>query len=213
MPLIGVLLSSVWCLLWGCSLLISIGVNQVANGFKELFCAGTREPCGYGNHEGQLGDSEEVCAGARARGGGTISCEMMKTKWILMKCRQGRVGGPAVFCFCAAFWKGLKSLKPDTGHQSGWQTSPEAAELVPLHPSGPNICRLQRGRPAGPSSISMVQAEWMTYLSALFIYNPYDFPLWGCCVYPVNMQGNYILLMMKFSLRAKKCVCNHIDDH
>lgn len=53
------------------------------------------------------------------RGGGTMSCEMMKTKLILMKCQQCRVGGPAVFCFCEARWKGLKSLKPDTGHQSG----------------------------------------------------------------------------------------------
>lgn len=34
MPLVGALLPSVWCLLWGCNLLISIHVNHVVHGFK-----------------------------------------------------------------------------------------------------------------------------------------------------------------------------------
>lgn len=59
MPLVSVLLPTVWCLLWGCNLLISIDVNQAVRGFFKN--VPSLSECG--NHKGRLGDMEQECRG------------------------------------------------------------------------------------------------------------------------------------------------------
>lgn len=161
MPLISVLLPSVWYLLWGCNLLISIHVNHAARDVKKH---AAHSVCG--NHKEELSDMEKECMCTRV-GVCVWLCvlwnNMMKTtlcgEKILWWCAIGaeRVNGACLLlcsalkgCVCVCVYTCKDAHKawhqrPDTRPTNRQVLRPLSKCGCCCTAAGPNICCPQEG--------------------------------------------------------------------